>query len=511
MLKQFAIIMGAGPAGLTAAFELLKKTEIVPIILEKSNYVGGISRTVNYKGNRVDMGGHRFFSKSSRVVNWWLSFLPMQAYPSSEGPDPEKVDVVMLFRRRVSRIFYLGHFFDYPISLNKNTLLNLGFIRLVKIVLSYLKYFLFPIKHEKNLEDFFINRFGRELYLTFFKDYSEKVWGIGCKNIAPEWGTQRAKGLSITKAILYAFSKLTLANNININQKKVETSLIKHFMYPKLGPGQLWEEVARQIELLGGRIYLNSEVIKISFEEQKVSSIEAKTDSGIKIFKGDYFFSSIPVKDLVNNMSHITIPTEVSRVANGLVYRDFVTVGLLLNKLKIKNQTNIPTLNELIPDNWIYIQERNVKLGRIQVFNNWSPYLVQNKDLVWLGLEYFCSEGDSLSSMKDDTFIKFAIDELVKIDFIDKEDVRDATIIRLEKTYPAYFGTYDNFSVVKNYLGQFENLFLIGRNGMHRYNNMDHSMLTAMTSVDNIINGIKSKENIWAINTEEEYHEEKSS
>jgi len=486
-----AIIIGAGPAGLTAAYELITKTDIKPIIYEASDDIGGISKTVNYKGNRIDIGGHRFFSKSDKIMDWWKNILPLQ-----NGIDPEKTDKIMLIRNRLSRIFFLRKFFDYPISLNYETIKNLGIKRLIKIGFSYINIRLFPIKEEKSLEDFFINRFGKELYLTFFKDYTEKVWGTSCKEIKPEWGAQRIKGLSITAAIKHAVK--SIFSKQGLEQKNTETSLINKFMYPKLGPGQLWEEVLKIIKEKGGEIYLNNKITGIKSEEDKITKVSIKDKTGeIKTQKADYFFSTMPVKDLIQGLNDV--PEEVKRVARGLIYRDFMTVGLLLKKMKVDN----------IQDNWIYIQERDVKIGRIQVFNNWSPYLVNNKNNIWLGLEYFCNEGDELWSKTDKEFAEFAIDELEKIDMIEKEDVIDNIVIKMPKTYPAYFGSYDEFNIIRNFTDKFDNLFLIGRNGMHRYNNSDHSMMTAIVAVENIINNRKDKSNIWNVNTEEEYHEEK--
>lgn len=531
MTQKTAIIMGAGPAGLTAAYEFLEKTDIKPIIFEVSEDMGGIAKTVNYKGNRIDMGGHRFFSKSDVVMDWWKNILPIQGSPSKDdlilnisyqnksrpieitkdGPDPEKNDEVMLIRSRLSRIFFLRKFFNYPISLTLGTIQNLGLVRLVKIGISYLWIKLFPIKHEKSLEDFFINRFGNELYLTFFKDYTEKVWGVPCSQIKPEWGAQRIKGLSITKAVTHALKKLLKPPTKSISQKDTETSLIEQFLYPKLGPGQMWEEVARIVKSKGGEIHTGKKVIGLSYEGEKIVSIKTKCEKTGEEgnISGDYFFSTLAIKDLIRAFDK-GVPAQVKEVSEGLQYRDFITVGLLLKELKIKNETTTKTVNNVVPDNWIYIQERDVKIGRLQIFNNWSPYMVKDLDTVWIGLEYFCNVGDELWNKEDKEFVEFAIDELVKIGIIEKRNVLDSTIIRIEKTYPAYFGTYDDLHVVKDFVNKIENLYLIGRNGLHRYNNQDHSMLTAITAVENIIKGVKSKENIWAVNTEEEYHEEKN-
>ncbi len=526
MDQKVAIIIGAGPAGLTAAFELLERSDIKPVIFEQSPDIGGLSKTLNYKGNRIDIGPHRFFSKSDRVMNWWQAMMPVQGDPSGElvisyqnksrpvpvrkdGPDPKRADLVMLICSRLTRIFYLRSFFNYPISLSKETVLNLGIVRMIKILFSYLKAAMFPIRDEKTLEDFMINRFGRELYLTFFKDYTEKVWGTKCTEISAEWGVQRIKGLSIGKTIAHAVKAL-VKKDTGLGQKKTETSLIEQFLYPKFGPGQLWEETARRVQAKGGEVHLQCPVKSLKIVDGQVRSVtifDEKTNS-LKEYTGDYFFSTMPIKDLIASIAGDRVPSEVHGVAQGLLYRDFVTVGVLLKKLSVRTRRD-STPKNIVPDNWIYIQERDVKLGRLQVYNNWSPFMVNSPDTVWLGLEYFCNEGDELWQMSDDEFKRFAIDELVKIDFVEKDDVLDSTVIRMSKTYPAYFGTYNRFHVIREYLDTIENLFPIGRNGMHKYNNSDHSMLTAMTAVDNIVGGIRSKENIWAVNTEAEYHEKK--
>lgn len=520
--KKKAIIIGAGPAGLTAAYELLLHTQIKPIIVEMSEDMGGISRTVNYKGNRMDIGGHRFFSKSKRVMDWWQNILPIQNNTDNEfikinyqGKDTNTKVVesnnkiiddkkVLLVRNRVSRIFFLQKFFNYPISLSFQTFSNLGIVATIKIGLSYLYVKLFPIKNEVSLEDFFINRFGRTLYRTFFKDYTEKVWGLPCNEISAEWGAQRIKGVSIGKAIKHVFTKST-----DINQKNIETSLIEKFLYPRLGPGQMWEEVAAIIKSKGGEILTNSKVSGIHLKNKQVAKLtitNVKTKAQTNI-SGEYFFSTMPVKELINSINPPP-PKNVVEVAEKLQYRDFITVGLLLKELKIKNNSKSPSISKLISDNWIYIQEKTVKLGRLQIFNNWSPDLVKNSENVWLGLEYFCNEEDILWQKTDEDFIKFAIKELASINIIEDNSVIDSTIIRVPKTYPAYFGSYDRFNEVKDYTDTIDNLFLIGRNGMHKYNNQDHSMLTAMKAVENIKNKIKTKDNIWSINTEQDYHEE---
>ena len=406
MPKQ-AIIIGAGPAGLTAAYELLTRTEIVPTVIEKSAFIGGISRTANYKGNRMDIGGHRFFSKSDRVMEWWFQHMPIEAGHDDElsityqqqsrqvrgngaRPDPEKTDEVMLVRQRRSRIYFLRKFFDYPIKLTGDTLGKLGLKRSTKIGFSYIGTRLSPIRNEKNLEEFFINRFGRELYGTFFKSYTEKVWGVPCDEISAEWGAQRIKGLSITKAIGH-FLRQTFASKKSIQQKETETSLIEQFLYPKLGPGQMWELVAEKVRSMGGTIVMNADVIKLETEGARVCGITIEDSEGyFQRFNGDYFFSTMPVKELIDKLD-CPVPPNVREVSQGLQYRDFITVGLLMDKLRVKDRSGKP-----IDDNWIYVQEPDVLVGRLQIFNNWSPYLVGDKSKTWIGAEYFCYEGDEL-------------------------------------------------------------------------------------------------------------------
>jgi protoporphyrinogen oxidase len=528
--KRTAVIIGAGPAGLTAAYELMQRTDVLPEVFELGDFIGGLSRTVNYKGNRMDIGGHRFFSKSDRVMNWWKEILPVQAVPAGEngrvtlsyqnrqttlerdsaGPDPAKTDRVMLVRNRLSRIFFIRRFFDYPIALSARTVWTLGPVRMARMGLSYTRACLFPIKPERTLEDFFINRFGRELYATFFRDYTEKVWGVSCKEIKPEWGAQRIKGLSITRALLHAAkSMLPGKRDGSVAQKKTETSLIDRFLYPKFGPGQMWEEVASRITAGGATIHHNSKAERIEWNGNQITSVGFRNAAGkMETREADFYFSTMPIKDFVAAMSPEP-SADIREIAAGLVYRDFITVGLLLRKMAVKND-GPSAANGLVRDNWIYIQERDVKIGRLQIFNNWSPYLVKDPETVWLGLEYFCNEGDELWRKSDAEMSAFAAAELAKLELINPADVLDSVVIRVPKTYPSYVGSYDRFERVRAFLSGFENLFLIGRNGMHRYNNQDHSMLTAMTAVDNIAAGVRSKDNIWAVNTEMEYHEAKS-
>jgi protoporphyrinogen oxidase len=516
-----AIIIGAGPAGLTAAYELLTRSDIKPIVLEKSNYMGGISRTVNYKGNRIDIGGHRFFSKSDRVMQWWLRQMPMDETARAgtvitcqnqsrelprNGSGSSKSDEVMLLRNRKSRIYFLRKFFEYPIQLTATTLRNLGIVRTTKIGLSYMKAIVFPPKRVENLEQFFISRFGKELYETFFHSYTEKVWGVPCQEISAEWGAQRIKGLSIKTTIAHILKK-ALQRGSDIQQKNVETSLIERFLYPKLGPGQLWEIVARRVQDFGGTVLTDFNVDTIDCEGDRVVSIQGTDATGHRFtFDGDYFFSTMPIKELVDDLRGIAVPAPIREISNGLQYRDFITVGLLVKRLAVEDKDSP---KQLIQDNWIYIQEPEVRAGRLQIFNNWSPYMVKEPDTVWIGVEYFCYQTDDLWTMTESEMADLAKRELETIGIIHQSDVLDSTVIRMPKTYPAYFGTYSRFDELRTWIDGIENLFLIGRNGMHKYNNQDHSMLTAMTAVDNILAGVSDKSNLWAVNTEMEYHEEK--
>ena len=418
-MADMAIIAGAGPAGLSAALELLEKTDVIPLVFEAESMVGGLSKTVNYKGNRLDIGGHRFFSKSTRVMDWWTAILPVQGGRESDpgwlegvaaaGPDPDEVELVMLLRERRSRILYLRRMFDYPVSLNANTVRNLGPWRMAKIAVSYARARALPIRDERTLDQFMINRFGRELYRTFFEDYTEKVWGVPCSKIKADWGAQRIKGLSVSKVLRHALGRIFSRGRSDgdIYQQGSETSLIERFLYPKRG---------------------------------------RDADGNERRVTGEYFISTMPVRDLISAIGD-AVPAEVRDVAEHLEYRDFITVGVLLRR---REGSRLQGMS----DNWIYVQEPDVKVGRLQIFNNWSPYLVGNPDTLWLGMEYF--------------------------------------------------------DVIRAYVDRLTNLFLIGRNGMHRYNNQDHSILTAFAAVENIANGIGSKHNIWDVNVEREYHETKT-
>jgi len=510
------VIIGAGPAGLTAAYELLKAQDgaFEVTVLEETDVIGGISQTVRYHGNRMDIGGHRFFSKDDRVMNWWQEMMPRQGKPSFDdiklkrkkklaegGPDPEQTDRVMLVRQRVSRIYYKKKFFDYPISMKMETIKNMGFKTTMEAGFSYLGASVRKLP-ETSLENFYINRFGKKLYSMFFEGYTEKLWGRHPREISADWGSQRVKGLSI-RAVL----KDMLTKKSKKDQKQVETSLIEEFYYPKFGPGQLWETVAETVKSLGGEIRMQSKVEKINTDGTgKILNI---TLSNGETVEGDLFLSSMPLRDLVVGMNDV--PAEIIKIAEGLPYRDFVTVGLLVNKLNLKNETEIPTLGNIVPDCWIYVQDTGVKLGRIQIFNNWSPYMVEDpENTVWIGLEYFCAEGDKFWNLSEEACVRGAIKELIKMGVInDESDVLDSHREKIKKAYPAYFDTYAEIDKLTAYVDQFTNLSCIGRNGQHRYNNMDHSMATAFEAVDNIRSGKTDKSNIWNVNTEKEYHEEK--
>jgi protoporphyrinogen oxidase len=507
-----ALIIGAGPAGLTAAFELARRTDIKPIVFEAGPDVGGLSKTVDFNGNKIDIGGHRFFSKSDLIMKWWSQILPVQGSPEEDfkdGPNPDQEDNVMLLRPRSSRILFKRKFFQYPVSLNLSTLTKLGLFSTIKIAFSYLATRLGPNVPPKNLEDLFMHRFGKELYLTFFKEYTEKVWGIPCSRIKPEWGVQRIKNLSMAKTIVNALKKM-IPMESQVSQQQTETSLITRFLYPKYGPGQLWQETAKQILAMGGEIHFSSCVKGIQSETNRIVGLKVHdTAAGKeKTVKGDYVFSSMSVQELIHGLSG-KVPEEVSRVSRGLRYRDFVMVGLLYDRMKMgkagnRNDRPIPT------DQWIYIQERDVKVARVQLFNNWSPYLVKDKNTVWVGAEYFCNQGDNFWNLPEQELVRFAVAELEKIGLAEEGDFLDGTALKIPLAYPAYFGSYDRFDVIRQFTDSFENLFLIGRNGMHRYNNQDHSMLSAITAVENIIGNVRTKENIWAVNTEKGLHESKS-
>ena len=493
-----------------------------PLVFEADSQVGGISKTVNYRGNRMDLGGHRFFSKSDWVMRWWQEILPVAdaggdaalriSYQNQsreftpQAGAPATGDAVMLVRQRLSRIFYRRRFFDYPLKLNAATIGNMGLIETARIGLSYTRARLHRRSPEASLEDFLVNRFGDRLYRTFFKDYTEKVWGVPCAEISAEWGAQRIKGLSVTKAVRHALAS-QFRSRADTAQKDTETSLIERFLYPKLGPGQMWEEVTRRVLAQGGEVQLGQRIVGLDHDGTRVTAVTVRDAAGTqRRVSCDHFISTLPVQELVSMLN--PQDSSLTRIAAALPYRDFMTAGLLVSRMQGSSRGAPTAANGMPPDNWIYIQEPDVSIGRLQVFNNWSPALVADPATIWLGLEYFCREGDGLWSMADRDFLDFAAAELEKIGMISRRDVLDGTVVRVPKAYPAYFGEYRHFPAVRDYLGRFTNLYPVGRNGMHRYNNQDHSMLAANSAVDAILAGGAGREAIWTINAEEEYHEE---
>lgn len=467
-----AIIIGAGPAGVTAAYELATKTDIKPIIYEQDSQVGGLSQTKEFKGNKIDLGPHRFFSKSPKVLNFWKTIL-----------GKEFIEV-----NRLTRIYYNRSFFNYPISLSLDTIKKLGIIKMFKIGITYLKASLFPLKTEETLENFYINRFGWELYATFFKDYTHKLWGVPASEISSEWGAQRVKGVSIRKVIQHAL------------RGSSETSLIERFLFPRLGAGQMYEEIAKKAQEEGAQINLRCRCVGLICKGERIVAAKIKNlDTGeVWEEKADFFFSTMPVKEVIAGLD-CSVPRAVCEIARGLVYRDFVLVGLLAKELN----------SGVLQDNWLYIQEKGIKMGRLDLVNNFSKAMLTNPDCMWLGCEYFCTIGDEFWNKSDRALCEFATKELVNMELLKAADIIDGVVFRVKKAYPAYVGTYKDFNQLKGFLDKFANLFLIGRNGMHKYNNMDHSVLTAIIAVENIINNVKAKDNIWAVNTEQEYYEEK--
>ena len=526
--KSRVVIIGAGPAGLTAAYELVNAGVTDVVVLEATREVGGLAKTVNYKGNRIDIGGHRFFSKSDWVMDWWLRMLPLAredtldeqgralllayqgkrrslgAVAGARGSDER----VMLVRSRLSRIYFDGKFFDYPLKANFETALKLGLWRCATFAASYLYAMLFPRRPERTLEDFFINRFGRRLYLQFFKSYTEKVWGTPCDRISAEWGAQRVKSLSVGKALRHAILKLLRVKSDSVGQAE-QTSLIERFLYPKYGPGLMWETTAERLRELGVSIVFEAPVTRLEQGGGRVRAVCVwRPDGKEQRYEADYFVSTMPIRDLVLGLDP-GAPPRVREVAAGLDYRDFITVGLLYRRL-------LPTpsaqgAQNLVPDNWIYVQESGVKVGRLQVFNNWSPYMVRDADTVWIGLEYFCREGDELWQTPDRELVRLGVEEMRRLRLADAGDCLDGVVIRMPKAYPAYHGSYAYFNELREYLDKIPNLFLVGRNGMHRYNNQDHSMLSAKLAVEAILSGSSDKSPIWNVNIDDEYHEEQSS
>lgn len=463
------VVVGAGPAGLTAAYELSKQG-IAAVVLEKADKVGGISRTEVYRGYRFDIGGHRFFTKVDAVQKFWKEVL---------GDEFIKVP-------RLSRIYYRGKFYDYPLSLF-NTLMNLGIWQSLLILLSYLeaklKAKLRPEYEPESFEEWVIDRFGERLYRIFFKTYTEKVWGIPCDKIRADWAAQRIQGMSLKRAVLNA-----------LLGSQTSKSLIKEFDYPILGPGMMWERCQEILDRQGSPVHLNTQVIKVERQGNRITRVIAQRDDEILEFKGDHFISSLPVTLLLRKMDPPP-PAPVLKAANGLKYRDFLIVSLIIDQ------------DNLFPDNWIYIHSPEFKVGRIQNFKNWSPAMVPDAGKTCLGMEYFCSQGDRIWAMDDAGLIKLASREVIDLKLVDKlESIQDGTVIRQHKAYPVYDGEYrKHLQVIQEYIETFTNLQTVGRNGMHRYNNQDHSMLTAMLAVKNLLG---EQHDLWNVNTERSYHEE---
>src|SRR6185503_8396889 len=442
------VIIGAGPAGLTAAYDLCK-ADVSSVVLEKDNVVGGISRTVNYKGYHFDIGGHRFFTKVKAVEKMWYDVL-------SEGQ--------FLRRGRLSRIYYNKKFFYYPLRAS-NALLGLGIWNSALIFLSYLRAQMFPEKPEDTFEQWISNRFGKRLYRIFFKTYTEKVWGIPCNQIMAEWAAQRIKGLSLHAAV-----KNALIQKQHTKGDVIKT-LIDAFDYPEFGPGMMWETVKKIVERDGSEIRFNAGVEKILWSEGAVDAVQVVVDGKPETIEGTHFISTMPIRELIQKFDP-PAPDHVLKAAEALNYRDFLTVALVINQ------------RELFPDNWIYIHDSDVKVGRIQNFKNWSPSMVPDPDKTCLGLEYFCFEGDGLWTMSDADLIELGRKELGILGLANPADVEDGSVVRMPKAYPVYDGTYaEALRVVREFLAEVPNLQLVGRNGMHKYNNQDHSMLTAMLAV----------------------------
>lgn len=493
MQKPLAIIAGAGPAGLTAAYELLRLGSHRVCILEATEQIGGLARTEVFEGNRIDIGGHRFFSKNARIMDWWQDFFPLC---DEEGARRDAA--CMLLRSRKSRIFWNGRLFDYPVSLSVDTLRKLGPVKIVRAGAGYLRALLFPRKPEKSLEDFFVNRFGHELYATFFRDYTQKVWGVPCARLSPDWGAQRVKGLSLIGLLRHAlaFKKDDLA------QQDVETSLIGRFLYPPRGPGQLWEHVAERIRDLGGEIHLGHRLTALEMENGAVSGVIARSAAGgERHWRADALFSSMPVRDLAAALGPALSP-RCQDLAGSLLYRDFFTVGLLLDALDLKEKDGTP-----LKDNWIYVHDERVQVGRLQFFSNWSPFMAREPGLCWVGMEYFCNESDPVWNLPEKEIVAMAAGELETLGIARASALRGGCRIHAPKAYPVYLGQgYDNFAEIRRELDAIPNLFLMGRNGMHRYNNMDHSMLSAMAAVKAAC-GQGGKEAAWEVNAEKSHVE----
>ncbi len=515
--NKTAIIIGGGPAGLSAAYSILKyTTDIMPVIIEENDNLGGLSKTIYKNGNGTDIGPHRFFTKNNEVIDFWKEFLQFQELPACDDKilgrfnpvkcgkiNPEEQDNVFLKRRRFSRIYYNNHLIDYPIKLNLTTFCAIGLKKTILTGLSYIKSSIYK-KEETNLETFMINRFGTVLYQLFFENYTEKVWGLHPSLISKEWGEQRIKKVSLIKVI---FDAILSALNIKINK---EVSLIDEYFYPKYGSSQFWNLIAEKIKEAGGKIILNNKVTGINKDSNNiVKSIEI-TDINTnqkQTVEGDLFISSMPIKDLFTCLNDI--PKDIEEIAENLQYRDFILVNFVLNKIDLKNNTNYPTINNIAPDSWVYMQDNGVKAGRIDIMNNFSPYIIKNfKEDIVINSEYFCNENDEFWNKNDEEIIEFAKRELKNLNIIKDEYIKDSECYRFKKAYPAYFGTYSKFDKIKEYIDIIPNLYCIGRNGQHKYNNMDHSILSGITAAK-IIAYNSDKKLLWDINTDSSYQETK--
>lgn len=467
--KKIAII-GAGPAGLTAAYLLCKENHEVVVFEKDKEYVGGISRTEKYKGFHFDIGGHRFFSKSSEVEDFWTEIL---------GED-------MLVRQRSSRIYYNKKFFSYPL-MAREALQKLGLMETMLCIGSYIKAKILPIKYPKNFEEWVSNQFGERLFKIFFKTYTEKVWGMPTNEISADWAAQRIKGLSLTSAIKNSFIKPK--NNRN---NKVIKTLIDTFRYPKYGPGMMWEKCCSKIIDFGGTVLMKSNVQGIEKDGEKWNICLHDTTKSMGY---DYVISSAALKDLIPNILP-SVAEQASIAALSLAYRDFITIVLIL-----------PEANSF-SDNWIYIHDSSVKVGRVQNFKSWSPQMVPDQSMVCYGLEYFCFQGDMLWNSSDEELISLGKREMEQIGLGKADTVLDGYVVRQPKAYPVYDKDYKyNIHVIKEELENYPGLFLVGRNGMHKYNNQDHSMMTAMLAVKNILAG-SNIYNLWNVNGDAEYHEQ---
>ncbi len=456
--KKKVIIIGAGPSGLTAGWELLKDVDspYEVTILEMSEVVGGMARTVIHNGDIMDVGGHRFFSKEKVVLEWWMAVFERK----------EAVRELLLRPRRVS-IHYGNQFFDYPVTLNYENLKKLGCAKAVYVALSYMKYRLCPRK-ERSLEDFYVNRFGKKLYTMFFERYTEKLCGVHPKWISPEWGRDRVRGLSVGKIIEKYFHK----KGWQSSDALLSPSL---FYYPKRGPGQLWERVAEEIREKGGLLHFNCQVVDLKQREDgSIEAVLVKSASEVEELRGDIFISTMPLRALVKGMSHV--PKDIRTLAEKLPYRSFVSIGLWVDRLNVD-----------VPEQWIYIQEETVKVCRVQFYKNWSPYLTKNPGQEFIAMEYFCEEGDAFWSLSEDACMKFAVQEAIQLGILDKDvQVFDWHRERIAKAYPGYHDGFEGIEVIRDYLSDVENLYCIGRNGLHQYWNMDKCMISAWDAVEQI-------------------------